>query len=395
MTTGVNIPDIPLPFEAYHGAEPYIFVAYAHKDKAIVYPEIARLHALGYRIWYDEGIAPATDWPENVAEALDGCAYFIVFISPHAVASRNVCNEIHFALESRKPCLPVYLEKTPLTPGLKLCMGTIQAVYRWNISEQQYQRKLARTLPGELHGMPQTIHEATAIAPPPAPAIAAAPSVAYSGAASPNSRDLNIEWIAIPAGEFLYGEHKERRTLAAFRIMKYPVTVAQYRRFCEATGRQMPAAPAWGWRDTHPVVNVSWEDAAAFADWADLALPTDEEWEKAARGTDGREYPWGNGWDAAKCHCAKQKLGDAKETAPVGSYPAGASPYGVLDLAGNVWEWCESWYDKNQNTRVLRGGSWYYANPGYFRAAIRISDYPPTYRFNGGGFRCVLRSPGP
>ncbi|HOS44273.1 MAG TPA: SUMF1/EgtB/PvdO family nonheme iron enzyme, partial [Armatimonadota bacterium] len=205
----------------------------------------------------------------------------------------------------------------------------------------------------------------------------------------------SMEWVTIPAGAFLYGEEKERRYLETYRIMKYPVTVAQYRLFCKATGRAMPDPPEWGWIDDHPMVNVSWHDAAAFAKWAGLALPTEEEWEKAARGTDGRLYPWGNDWDAAKCHCSKKDWGDAKQTAPVGSYPAGASPYGVLDMAGNVWEWCNSWYDDRKSGRVLRGGSWY---NDFFenncRGAIRNDFYPDDNWYNGG-FRCVALSPGP
>jgi len=167
--------------------------------------------------------------------------------------------------------------------------------------------------------------------------------------------------------------------------------VAQYRQFCAATSRSMPSAPDWGWQENHPIVSVSWDDAAAFAAWAGLSLPTEEEWEKAARGTDGREYPWGNQWDAAKC-C--NSVGQsAKRTTPVGQYPAGASPYGVQDMAGNVWEWCDSWYSVN-SSRVLRGGSWGGAYPDGFRASDR-GGRDPTYRLCGFGFRCVLRSPGP
>jgi serine/threonine-protein kinase len=199
-----------------------------------------------------------------------------------------------------------------------------------------------------------------------------------------------IEWVQIPAGDFLYGEQKERKHLPAFEMMKYPVTVAQYRQFCDATGRAMPSAPQWGWQDTHPIVNVTWHDAAAFAEWAGLALPTEEEWEKAARGTDGREYPWGNQWDASKCcHSVGQSAG---KTAAVGSYPAGASPYGVQDMAGNVWEWCDSWYSVN-STRVLRGGCWYVNIPDYFRATFRGLS-TPAVRYYRYGFRCVSRSPG-
>ena len=199
--------------------------------------------------------------------------------------------------------------------------------------------------------------------------------------------NLISEMIPIPAGEFLYGEQQGSKYLPAFSIAKHPVTVAQYRQFCLATDHAMPPAPSWGWQDEHPIVNVSWEDATAFATWVGMVLPTEEEWEKAARGTAGREYPWGNEWDAAKCCNSVEQA--AGKTAPVGQYPAGASPYGIEDMAGNVMEWCDSWYVVD-NTRVLRGGCWRGNTPGNFRASSR--DYlDPSNWFNHHGFRCALR----
>jgi formylglycine-generating enzyme required for sulfatase activity len=188
-------------------------------------------------------------------------------------------------------------------------------------------------------------------------------------------------------------------------MYKNLVTVAQYRRFCEATGRSMPDAPGWGWHDDHPIVNVSWDDARAYAKWAGVSLPTEAQWEKAARGTDGREYPWGNDWDASKCvnSVGSNSPGGTKA---VGSCPAGASPYGGLDMAGNVWEWCADWYGSGYyasspgrnpagpasgETRVLRGGSWLYGNATLFRSANR-NYLIPSLRLNYLGFRCAARA---
>jgi hypothetical protein len=197
----------------------------------------------------------------------------------------------------------------------------------------------------------------------------------------------SIRWAAVPAGPFLYGANEERRSPHAFRIMQTPVTVAMYRTYCSAADVAMPSAPSWGWRDDHPMVNVSWDDAQAFCRWSGLALPTEEQWEKAARGTDGREYPWGNGWDPRRCVCSVSPI-KAESTAPVGSIPAGASPYGCMDTAGNVWEWCADWYDSTRTARVLRGGAWRNLNADYFCVHYRYRNYPDN-RIGNRGFRCV------
>ena len=218
------------------------------------------------------------------------------------------------------------------------------------------------------------------------------------------------EMVWIPAGEFQMGDRdlldNPRHTvkLSGYWIYKNLVTVAQYKKYCKMTGRQMPGGPSFdsGWsQGDHPIVNVSWYDAAAYAKWAGCALPTEAQWENAARGTDGRTYPWGNDWDPSKC--ANSVGNRLSSTKPVGSYPSGASPYGCLDMAGNVWQWCRDWYDPwycksdrgldpggpdSGGGRVVRGGSWSYFSADCFRCAYR--DYrAPDFRRNLVGFRCA------
>jgi hypothetical protein len=135
------------PFEAYSGQEQYLFVSYSHKDNALVYPEIYRLYQLGFRIWYDEGIDPGNEWPEEVAIALDKCSYFLVFITTQSVESQNVKNEINFAINHKKPFLAIHIEETTLPKGLELRMGDIQAILKWRMQEDRYFRQMEKTLP--------------------------------------------------------------------------------------------------------------------------------------------------------------------------------------------------------------------------------------------------------
>lgn len=276
-------------------------------------------------------------------------------------------------------------------------------------------------------------------------------------------KKAGMEFCLVPAGEFLMGisEEEARRwheefggklewymdatpqhtvDLPAYYIGRYPVTQAQYARFVQETDHRVPYvdpkehewARPYNWDrrrkrppqglEDHPVVLVSWEDAVAYCEWAGLRLPTEAEWEKAARGTDGRLYPWGNKWASSKCNSAEQWAGRAlrtynewdkwwgemrkkgwggqARTTLVGAYsPAGDSPYGCSDMAGNVWEWCADWYKGYPHTtcqrtefgetyRVLRGGSWCTLR-SRVRSAYRNWDYP-DYRSDNLGFRCWL-----
>jgi formylglycine-generating enzyme required for sulfatase activity len=237
---------------------------------------------------------------------------------------------------------------------------------------------------------------------PPAPAPATPPALknAVDGA----------EMVLVPAGSFMMGSERghgdeqppHRVSLSSFAIYKYEVTNEQYEAFCKATGhpRARFAGTAKFNKPNQPVVGVTWEDAVAYARWAGARLPTEAEWEYAARGTDNRLYPWGNQRpNKQRAHFDQNPNTDA--AAPVGTYPQGASPFGCLDMAGNAWEWVADYYaydyyrqspeqdprgPEQGVRRVLRGGCWGF--PSEVRATYRFYE-KPDFAANYAGFRCV------
>ncbi len=190
--------------------------------------------------------------------------------------------------------------------------------------------------------------------------------------------------VAVPAGSFLQGPNRVTAQTGAFYIDRYPVTNADYHKFVQATGHGDP--PHWRrgtWPEgkaNHPVVQVTWESAHAYAQWAGKRLPTDEEWEKAARGTDGRRWPWGDVFRAEWCNTSSE------DTTPVGRYsPAGDSPYGAADMAGNVWEWIGG---KRSPIRMpLRGGDWLNGRTEATTYSRRM--HTPMRKNDFVGFRCA------
>jgi len=212
-----------------------------------------------------------------------------------------------------------------------------------------------------------------------------------------------------------------------YYMYKTPVTVAQYQRFCNETGRPMPPEPSWGWsgHDNHPIVNVTWFDAVAYSRWAGVALPFEGLWEAVAHGNQGPAYPWGDEFDSTKLWCSHDTEGDANGTHAVGGFPA--SPYGVQDMAGNVWQWCSGWTEnyawpadrirqvgaaytldgpdyhsrpdpdhivseKDETTyHILHGGSWYDKDVNLFRTDFRLG-YPPDAYSDKIGFRCMVHA---
>lgn len=231
--------------------------------------------------------------------------------------------------------------------------------------------------------------------------------------------------VLIPGGTFMMGsrgdegkvgfevgvdempQHPVR--LRPFFLDRFEVTNAQYQAFIAATGRPTPADDKdpeyYSWVDgrppagqeDYPVCYVSWADADAYCRWAGKRLPTEAEWERAARGDDGRVWPWGNQFDAARCNTVETGL---RWATPVGSFPDGVSPFGVMDLCGNVAEWTASWYEPypgstlkrgafGKQMRVARGGAWVLTAEPWSRATNRNLAQPPGLKHRTLGFRCA------
>jgi formylglycine-generating enzyme required for sulfatase activity len=223
------------------------------------------------------------------------------------------------------------------------------------------------------------------------------------------------DMVLVPSGEFTMGspagdidEQPAHRVLVdAFLMDKYEVSVRQYAAFLQEAGGDRPSE----WKtmnktsyQNRPVMGVDWADAVRYCKWIGKRLPTEAEWEKAARGTDGRLFPWGDEPPTPlHANFGKGRSNDPGLLSPVGTLELGKSPYGIYDMAGNVWEWVSDWYDENyykssptQNPagpsmggfKVIRGGSWA-SSPRNLRSADRYWD-PPSFRsLYFPGFRCA------
>lgn len=408
-----------------------VFVSHAHEDEAFARRIAADLQAEGWSVWMaPDSIMPGETWVEAINRGLEESGYYLLVQTPAAATSPWVVTETNVAisLEHQRLMRFIPLDVAPSQPP------PLWTAYQNVPFRDNYLRGFEHLL-SRLNGRP----------PRPWPANGTNATPSGNGQKGPSAgstklfsdRQLHdrtrVELIRIPAGNFLFGaanadpEHEVTQRaihLHEFWIGSGPVTNAQFARFVEAThfrttaedtgfsrvwvdGRWVEVERAY-WRRPegsrsniddrlhHPVVCVSWFDAQAYCEWAGLRLPAEKEWEKSARGPDGRPYPWGN--DAPQSQRANFAMRHGKTT-PAGQYsPAGDSPYGVQDLVGNVWEWTSSWFDARgmgaRTTRIIRGGAWP-SDAMTLRATYRL-DVDPMLRFNTVGFRVAahLGDPG-
>ncbi len=400
------------------------FLSYSRQDATSMKAIQTILESRDITVWSDTGIQPGTkSWKRAIENAILEAKCLICLLSPDANQSEWVRAEIEFAELHEKPIYLALLrgdEKESIPFGY----ATMQWIDLRNLQTEAFQSeilKLVRTISGielSLADEPVNPPESKKLAEHSAPVRPAAlvPHVRVTDDMAKAIEAINdretmpderlkagdflrygdprrgvsvrmdmipdIDWIRIPEGDFIYGEN-ERLHLDTFYISRYPLTFEQFDQFVRdadgysqdkwwhglAVRQTSPGEQSFA-QNNRPRETVSWYDAIAFTRWLssklnyEITLPTEQQWEKAARGPGGRLYPWGREANPAYANVRGQYA--LMETSPVGVYSPGISPYGVYDMIGNVWEWCLNLYDYPDETwiddtgqRALRGGSWH------------------------------------
>lgn len=439
----------------------FLFISYSRQDVTYARKLADALLERGFDVWIDnKQIEYGANWEKEIFRSIDQCAAFIVLMSPASSDSTWVQRECHHAEKRNKPPFPILLEGEEFP---RYGLTQYVQVRQNELPPEEFFARLAQLVsrknqPGSERA-PVIADEPSVPSIEPAPArnlgqFAFIPNRPISDeirqllarlddpALQPFERaklgqDLDqkgdprrgigkrqddlpdIEWVKIPAGPFHY-QSDQRLTLPPYFISRYPITYAQYRLFLNdddgysqskwwqgLAARQEKPGQQEVRHDNHPADNLSWYDAAAFCRWLGtklhytVRLPTDAEWEKAARGTDGRLYPWGPEFKSGFSNVMEQRENGVLavyQTTAVGIFPHGVSPYGLFDMSGNVWEWCASLFDapdqddpESPDLRVLRGGSWF--NPQSAAETTYRTSGDPDGRSSLVGFRVVRPAP--
>lgn len=389
-----------------------IFVSHSSQDNEWCRPFVAALKQQGFDVWYDEqGLTGGSAWVVALQREAQTRDVFVLVVTPDSLASQWCQEEIQLALATRRVILPILHKPAPVE-GFLLTRQWIDATGA--TPEVAAERAAAALLHGALPVEPKRERHPT-----PLPQILPEwlARLGYVARLFDKTPVITPPVITVPDGPFWMGSDPRRDPqaneseipprqveVASFQIARYPLTVAEYAWAIQAGALQQP--PDWvqqTQRPHHPVVQTSWKNAVAYTTWLadvtgeDWRVPTEAEWEKAARGQDGRVYPWGDAWDRARANTSD---GGPGVTTPVGSYPGGASPYGVMDMAGNVQEWVGTPAaspmfrpgvyvgEKPDDKGYMAGGSWN-DSPAIARAARRGQFYMGV-RDETTGIRLVL-----
>ncbi len=410
-----------------------IFISYSRKDADFVYRLAGDLEKAGLSIWLDRSIAPSSKWRAEIFKAIEECGAFLVVLSPNSMASREVIRELELGDSKSRRLVPLMYQSCELPPEAGYVLSGIQWL---EFTKGNYQENLVRLL-AQLSDLRVPKPEQKEAPPASQPELKGRPLVKEAvrrrrlklGPRLSIETPIATTLLHVPAGPFTMGSDKaqDRKALDGelpshtvclpdYYISQYPISNAEYEVFCREIGHVKPAH----WKngeiprglEKHPVVNVTWYDAAGFCDWLSertgwpVCLPAEPEWEKAARGTDGRIYPWGNKFAKDGCHSSATVVDIFARwgTCEVGIHsPAGDSPYGASDMSGNVWEWCRSvlapypYRDTDlrdspdlTGPRVLRGGS-FMCSPYDVRCASRYKAHPTEVK-RDAGFRIVVET---
>jgi formylglycine-generating enzyme required for sulfatase activity len=395
-----------------------IFISYSSKDRESVERVQLALRAQGHDVFFDRVNLPAgEEYDVRIREAIESSELFIFVLSENALAAGSyTLSELEIAEETwplpagkvlpvmLRPVdfkqIPPYLDSvTVLEPKGELEADVADAVHRIASIRRRAILKIAAGC--------------VVIA-----ALAGGGTVWYWTNRQPKQEIHTWDGspaVLVPAGAFTMGDDAEspRREvyLDAFYLDKYQVTTARFGKFLQATGSLRPPD---GWDDAGPesngelpVIGVDWNDADAYCHWAHKRLPTEAEWEKAARGTDARAYPWGNDSpDSTRASFGRSAANPYRDgLTPVGSHPAGKSPYGAHDLAGNASEWVADWFSESFPTsdvrnpkgpatgegRVIRGSGW--DEPAERLLSTKRYHASPGQRLDDLGFRCAQAVP--
>jgi formylglycine-generating enzyme required for sulfatase activity len=391
-----------------------IFLSYASEDRALVEPIYLALRAQGHKVFFDRADLPAgEEYDSRIRQAIEASQLLIFFLSPAFLdAGSYTLTELHIAQKTWEhpagKLLPVLLRRVDLKqipPYIKSVTflepeGNVTAT----VADEAHRIALTRR-----RRLLKSFAKGLAVA-----IIFGIASYFYFANREPSNETTGKDGapaVLIPSGNFTMGDDEEAPLreiyVDAFYLDKYEVTTLRYAKFLHATGS---AKPPEGWEEVNlesmgnvPVVGVDWRDADAYCRWAGKRLPTEAEWEKGARGTDGREYPWGN--DAptvARANFGKSAASSYQGgLSAVGKHEAGKSPYDAQDLAGNASEWVADWFaesfergdvrnPKGPETgtgKVIRGGGWY--DPGDKIKSTKRYHARPTTRGEDIGFRCA------
>jgi formylglycine-generating enzyme required for sulfatase activity len=430
----------------------HVFISYSKQNKDYARKLAEHLLSQGFDVWIDDQIEPSDEWFKRIVKGIRECAAFLVIMSKEAGSSRWVEREVMLADELQKPMFPVLLNGDLHSADLwALFIGKQYEDARGDkLPGERFYTKLALSAPRKaidpFDGWTPKFDEPDSDVSEKVIADFTRRHQAFleerrdQQAASPPDVSHILpppfEWCVVPAGEVTVRFTPRARAAApvgTFSISKYPITNSQYQVFVNAQdGYRSPAwweysdeARLWRRENKQPQITafdggdlprtkVTWYEAVAFCRWLtnglkapipavgeslaeaaarrthQIMLPTEQQWQRAAQGDDGREYPWGNQFDETCCNTTASNIGKATV---VTEYPCGISPFGVMDMAGNVWEWCLSEWGTSEvsltatRARVLRGGSWGNAP----HSASTISRYRdlPTYGYDIYGFRIV------